>query len=73
MIFHRARAIADAVREIKLMMNPEMTGANNLQIKSIRLIIEFMFVSSAGGWPSDITTTLQMSTPVCQFSHPLQL
>nr|GMD48111.1 hypothetical protein Iba_chr10fCG3280 [Ipomoea batatas]GME05700.1 hypothetical protein Iba_scaffold3157CG0020 [Ipomoea batatas] len=63
-IFHRARAMADAVREMKLMMHPEITGANNLHTKSIRLIIEFMFVCSSGGWPSDITTTLQMRTQI---------
>nr|GLL36668.1 hypothetical protein Itr_chr10CG03890 [Ipomoea trifida] len=69
-IFHRARAMADAVREMKLMMHPEITGANNLHTKSIRLIIEFMFVCSSGGWPSDITTTLQMRT---QNHHSLSI
>lgn len=56
--FQRARVMADAVRETKLIMKPVITGANSLQIKSIRLMIEFIFVNSPGGCPSDITTTL---------------
>lgn len=39
-------------------MKPVITGASNLQVKSMRLIIEFIFVNTPGGWPSDITTTL---------------
>lgn len=56
--FQSARVMADAVRETKLIIKPVMTGANSLQIKSIRLMTEFIFVSCPGGWPSDITTTL---------------
>lgn len=53
-----AKAIADAFSDTKLIMKPLITGAINLQIKSIRLIIEFIFVKTSKAWPSDITTTL---------------
>lgn len=58
MIFQAANVTADAFKEIKLMMKPDITGLSSLQTRSIRLIVEFMSVSTSGGWRSDITTTL---------------
>lgn len=57
-MFHIARVQADAIKDTKLIMKPDTTGANNLQIKSILLMTEFICVNTPGGRPSDITTTL---------------
>lgn len=60
--FQSARKTADAVNEMKLIMKPETTGANSLQVRSILLIIEFIFVKTPGDSPSDITTTLEVES-----------
>lgn len=56
--------MADAVRDTKLIMKPVTAGANNLHVKSILLKIEFIFVCTPGGWPSDITITLQFDVTI---------
>lgn len=48
-VFQTAKVKADALRDTKLIIKPVTTGAKSLQIKSIRLITEFIFVSMSGG------------------------
>lgn len=48
-VFQTAKVNADALRDTKLIIKPVTTGAKSLQIKSIRLITEFIFVSMSGG------------------------
>jgi hypothetical protein len=57
-VFQTAKVIAEALTDIKLIMKPLITGARSLQVKSIRLIVELIFVSTSGVWPSEINTTL---------------
>lgn len=61
-VVHNANIKADAFSDTKLIMKPLITGATNLQVKSIRLITEFISASKLGGWPSDITTNLFLKT-----------
>jgi len=48
-VFHSAKVIADAFSDTKLIMNPVTTGARSLQVRSMRLVTEFIFVRNSGG------------------------
>lgn len=54
--------MADALREIKLIINPLKTGAASLHVKSILRITEFILVRNSGGSPFAITTTLKRNS-----------
>lgn len=58
-MFHRASAMAEACADTKLKTRPEKTGASSLQLRSIRRITELIPVSTDGGCPHEMTTTLQ--------------
>lgn len=66
-IFQHARVTAEAFNDAKLMMKPETTGAKSLQVRSILLITEFIWVNVSGGLPSEITTTLKFKIPSQNF------
>jgi len=59
--FHGAKNTADAFNDTKLMIKPVKTKVNNLHMRSILRITEFISVSISGGCPLEITTTLQLS------------
>jgi hypothetical protein len=62
--FHTARAAAEACADTKLMTRPEKTGASSLQLRSIRRTTELIPVSTAGGCPLEITTTLRQCNSI---------